>query len=108
MKTSGNAMVTERGQRAIQDLGRLIQRARKAKGITQQDLAQRARISLRTLSNLEKGAPGVALWVLVNTMEVLGLLKHIEGLRDPATDAFLGDALPKRVRRPTLPENPDF
>lgn len=108
MKSTGKAMVSDRGLRAIQHLGGLIQRARIAKAITQKDLAERARITRSTLARMEKGEAGVALWTWINVFEVLGLLKHLESLSDPLTDALVHESMPKRVRGPMTPPNPDY
>lgn len=108
MKTSGELMLTDRGRGAIKHLSELVTRARKAKTMPRHDLAARARISLGTLIAIEKGTPGVSLWAWINVLEMLGLLKHIESLRDPTTDALIGSTLPKRVRRPVKLPNPDF
>jgi len=108
MKTSGDLMITDRGLGAIKHLAELVTRARKAKAMPRHDLAARARISVGTLIAIERGAPGVSLWAWINVLEMLGLLKHIESLRDPATDALVGNAMPKRIRRPVNPPNPDF
>lgn len=37
--------------------GRWLQRQRKAAGLTQEDLAERSGLSVRTVRNLERGAP---------------------------------------------------
>lgn len=86
----------------------MVSRARKVKGFTRDDLAARALVSPQTIATLEKGGVGVSLATLVNAMEILGLLGHLEKIRDPATDAMIGDVLPARVRRPMKPTNPDF
>lgn len=58
----------------ISDLAATIQRARKAKGLTQEGLAKRAGISRPLLANLETGRLGeLGVTKLLRILHVLGL-----------------------------------
>lgn len=97
MKPTAATSITPRAGRAARQLGSRIQRARLARQLTQADLAERVRASLGSIARIEKGEPGVALWVWLNAMENLGLLPQLESLADPATDALLEASAPKRA-----------
>lgn len=99
MKRQSKQLISRRGELAAKSFASAIRTARQARGITQSDLAERARISLPTLNRLEAGHPGVALWVWINVMEVLGMLGVFANLQDPTTDALLRMAVNKPVRR---------
>lgn len=97
MKPTAATSVTPRSKRAARHLGALIQRARLARKLTRSDLAERVRVSPGSIVRVEKGEPGVALWVWLNAMENLGLLKQLEDIDDPVSTAILESALPKRA-----------
>ena len=100
MKPIAAAVISPRGQRTVQHLAGLVQRARLARNLTQADLAERARVSPGSIHRLERAEPGVALWVWLNAMEALGLLDALQALRDPATEAILTAAASKRAGGP--------
>lgn len=70
-------------------LARLVKTARKARGWSQESLAERARISPATMNRLEKGGVSVSLGTWLAVMERLGLLQKLDQLRDPVSDAIL-------------------
>mgnify|MGYP003489526625 FL=1 len=108
MKRASTHVISRRGELAAQALASAIRTARQARGISQADLAERARISLPTLSRLEGGHPGIALWAWLSVMEVLGLLGVFENLKDSTTDSLLRIAVNKPVRRRKIAPNLDF
>lgn len=108
MKRVSSHVVSHRGQLAVKGLAEAIRAARQARGLSQADLAERARISLPTLNRMERGHAGIALWAWLGAMEALGLLGAFENLRDPATDALLRAAIDKPVRRRKSPVDLDF
>jgi len=97
MKPNAATTVTPRGQRAARHLASLVQRARLSRNLTQADLAERARVSAGSIHRIERGEPGVALWIWLNAMEALGLLGSLEALRDLATEAIIDAAAPSRA-----------
>ena len=108
MKRASTHVVSRRGELAAQALASAIRTARQARGISQADLAERARVSLPTLSRLEGGHPGIALWAWLSVMEVLGLLGVFENLKDSTTDSLLRIAVNKPIRRRKIAPNLDF
>lgn len=55
------------------DLGRTIAARRKKLGVSQQELAELAGVSVRVLSSLERGKPTIRLDTLVPVLDALGL-----------------------------------
>ena len=108
MKRQSSNVISHRGQLAANALAGAIRAARQVRGFSQSDLAEHARISLPTLSRMEHGHPGTALWAWLSVMEVLGLLHVIEDLRDPATEALARATLDRPVRRRKSRTDLDF
>jgi transcriptional regulator with XRE-family HTH domain len=86
--------------RTLQDLGERVALARRARGLTQRDLAHLAGVGASSIVALEKGHPGVAVGTLARALDALGLLAEMDGLlapqRDPALTAFAA----QQLRRP--------
>lgn len=61
------------------DLGKTLARIRLSRNITQQNLAQRAGLSDRTLKRIE-GGEGASLDTLIRLMQALGLHEHLATL----------------------------
>jgi transcriptional regulator with XRE-family HTH domain len=108
MKRISSHVISRRGELAAQALASTIRTARQARGLSQADLAIRARISLPTLNRLEGGHPGIALWAWLSVMEALGLLGVFENLKDSTTDSLLRVAINKPIRRRKTSPNLDF
>lgn len=88
---------------ALKEQGTRIGIARKRRQQTQDDLAQRMNVDVRTLRRVEAGDPRVTLGAYMAALWALGLLKQLDRVAAPALDAQ-GQALslqelPKRVRR---------
>ena len=64
-----------------ESIGELIQRRRKSRKITQEDLAEIAGISARTLRDIEKGTANPELETLLKIFEVLGLGMKVEVIK---------------------------
>jgi transcriptional regulator with XRE-family HTH domain len=89
----------------LKDLGAGISVARRRRRQTQQELAERMNVNVRTLRSLEAGDPGVGLGVFACALWALGLLRKLDELSSPTAD-MLGlsrsvEELPRRVRRPS-------
>jgi transcriptional regulator with XRE-family HTH domain len=108
MKRVSTHVVSRRGEASARALAGTIRAARQARGLSQADLAERARISLPTLNRMEHGHSGTALWAWLGVMEVLGLLHVFDDLRDPATEALARASLDKPVRRRKPRADMDF
>ncbi len=92
-------------------IGANIRVARKRRGITQAEMAERMFVTRKTLSRLEQGEVSVSVGVLLSALWVLGLDRDLIGLADPAKDVVglqrERALLPKRVRKP-LADTVDF
>lgn len=91
----------------VHALGRTIRRARRARGMTQEELGERARVGRLTVMKIESGNPGVAFWAWASVMDAVGLLDAFARLDDPVAQA-LDSARGKRVRKRALAGKLDF
>lgn len=73
------------------DLGRRIVLARKARGLTRQDLAHLADVGLSTVASLEGGHHGVSVGNLLRVMKALGLQSQVDKLLQPSDDPAIVD-----------------
>jgi len=92
---------------AIASLGKAVRRSRRARAMTQEDLAERARVSRLTVLKIESGNPGVAMRAWASVMEVLGLLDAFRDLSDPVAQA-IDSAQGRRIRKRDLSKKLDF
>ena len=63
--------------RTTKDIGNLLRTARKAKNLTQAELASRAGVWQRTISNIETSASGAKLDTIFDLLAALDLEIHI-------------------------------
>ncbi|MFM7816224.1 MAG: helix-turn-helix domain-containing protein [Verrucomicrobiota bacterium] len=88
---------------ALRKLGRDLALARRKRGISTGDMAERLFVSRDTLWRLERGDPTVALGTLATAAFVLQLHERLANLAAPASDELaLGldeRRLPQRIRR---------
>lgn len=88
---------------ALCKLGRDLALARRKRGISTADMAERLFVSRDTLWRMERGDPSVAMGTLATAIFVLQLHERLAKLAAPADDAIaltLDEArLPKRIRR---------
>lgn len=88
---------------ALRKLGRDLALARRKRGISTRDMAERLFVSRDTLWRLERGDPTVALGTLVTAAFVLQLHERLANLAAPGSDDLaLGldeRRLPQRIRR---------
>lgn len=88
---------------ALRKLGRDLALARRKRGISTGDMAERLFVSRDTLWRLERGDPTVALGTFVTAAFVLQLHERLANLAAPASDELaLGldeRRLPQRIRR---------
>lgn len=75
--------------KALAELGARVARARRARGLSQRDLAKQAGIAPNTLLALERGAPGSSIGNLVLVLDALHLLGELGELLRPERDAVL-------------------
>ena len=98
---------------AVQVLGVQIARARRERGWTAEELAQRVGVSVRTVSNLEHGSPKVAIGIAFEAATLLGV--SLFGADGPELARLARQGretlalLPSRVRtRPEAAVRDDF
>ena len=60
-------------RQALSMLGKLIRVSRAERGLTAQELADRAGISRTTLSSIEKGAPGPEIGIVFEVASIVGV-----------------------------------
>lgn len=85
----------------LEELGRRLSQTRRARNITQSDMALQAGIGLSTVVALEAGKPGVGMGYFLQVLDALGLLDQVEQLLAPSRDEVMlrhaVDALPKHA-----------
>lgn len=94
-------------------LGKLIRISRTERGLTAQELAERAGISRTTLFNIEKGSPGPEIGIVFEVASIVGirLFDHDERNTLKARMTYLDEKqtlLPKSVRRSVKDVDDDF
>lgn len=108
MKTKIAPTLSSPAARTATHLGKLVRRARLARGMAQSDLAARARISAQTVMRIEAGGAAASLGAWLSVLEQLGLLKLLSQLRDSATEELMAQQARQRARTPTLRDDMDF
>jgi transcriptional regulator with XRE-family HTH domain len=90
-------------ERALRKLGRDLVLARRKRGISTSDMAERLFVSRDTLWRLERGDPTVALGTLVTATFILNLHDRLANLAAPASDELALSLderrLPQRIHR---------
>lgn len=97
---------------ALAMLGKLIRVGRAERGLTAQELADRAGISRTTLSSIEKGAPGPEIGIVFEVASLVGVRlfdydERVLQLHNARLDDKL-TLLPKSVRRKVKDIDDDF
>lgn len=91
-----------RTQQAAAEIGAHLATWRKLRGLTAQQVAERAGVARQTVSRLERGDAGVGLGVFLEVARALGILDEVVRGTDPYETAFgrarSDQALPQRVR----------
>ena len=89
-------------RRALRDIGGHVQAWRKLRGLTQNQLADRAGVDRKSLMRVERGDGAVSLEIVLRVLHGLGALDKVPAAVDPyATDVGrlrADDQLPRRVR----------
>jgi len=75
-------------QNTIEQLGASLKMARLAAGQSHEGLAARIGVSRWTVSQMEKGHPGVSLAAWIKAASLLGLLDTFNGVMAPPADPF--------------------
>jgi DNA-binding XRE family transcriptional regulator len=92
--------------RALKKLGTDLERARLRRNMSQEMLAERIGVSVKTVQRMEQGYSGMAVQHLVRAMHVFGELERLNQLLDSAQDTIglmlADEKLPRRARPPKL------
>lgn len=83
----------------LQEVGRLIAEARKRRGMSVLELANRARVDRRTVSQLEAGQPGVSIGLFFQVLSLFNLSKGIEEFLKPENDIETAAARVRKIRK---------
>lgn len=75
--------------RSLVALGERMALARRARALTQRDLAFLAGVGVSSVVALEKGHPGVAIGTLARVLDALDLLSEMDHLVEPQRDQAL-------------------
>jgi transcriptional regulator with XRE-family HTH domain len=98
-------------KRANRRLGDNLVTWRKLRGLTQAQLADRARVARASLARLEAGEGGVTLESLFRILRALGILDNLTQALDPYESDVgrlrAGEELPQRVRPQTFTRDKD-
>jgi transcriptional regulator with XRE-family HTH domain len=108
MRRKETTFATADALKAAQHLARLVKQARLARGWSQAELAERARISAPTMHRIERGAVESSLGAWLAVLERVGLLSRVLELQDPASAALLDETRAKRPRRKSPVGDLDF
>ena len=84
---------------AVRKLGADLALARRKRGISTSDMAERLFVSRDTLWRLERGDPSVAIGTLATAVFVLGLHERLADLASPARDELALSLDERRLRR---------
>ena len=104
MRTSANAKrLPFEAEDVLRTLAERVRTVRRARGLTQPDLASKAGISTNTLVTMEKGGGSVQLGYWLQVLWALDLLAGVTALvgqlgREAGDVALLEALLPERVR----------
>ncbi len=108
MRRKAAEFATPAGLSAAQHLAGLVKQARLARGWSQAELAERARLSAPTMHRIEQGSVESSLGAWLAVLERVGLLSRLTELRDPASEALLNETRAKRPRRKSSASDLDF
>ncbi|MDR1540422.1 MAG: helix-turn-helix domain-containing protein [Clostridiales bacterium] len=72
----------------LRKLGSDLNEARRRRKITKALMAERAGIAINTLTNIEKGEPGVSMAAYASVLNVLGLIENPRNIADQSVDGI--------------------
>lgn len=94
-----DAILTGDAALTLQEVGRLIAEARKRRGMSVLELANRARVDRRTVSQLEAGHAGVSIGLFFQILSLFNLAKGIEEFLKPENDIETASARIRKIRK---------
>ena len=86
----------------VERLGITFKKARLRAGQTHEELAARIGVSRWTVSQMEKGAPGVSLGAWIKVSNILGLLESWNGVMELPPDPFAEYDAARKTRQDLL------
>lgn len=92
-------LLTGEASLSLKEVGRLLSEARKRRGLSCSELAHRAGVDRRTLSQLEAGHPGVSIGLFFQVLSLLNLLRGIEESLKPENDMETAMLHVRRIRK---------
>jgi transcriptional regulator with XRE-family HTH domain len=99
--SSAKNALTYLAANSLEALGQRIDEARRLRGETAEQFANRVGVSRSTYHRLVKGDAGVAVGVMIQAISALGLLEQIDEICNPKRDdilmAQLKSKIPKRI-----------
>lgn len=91
----------------LQRMGEDISAARRARRISQAEMAEKVGVSRKTISAIEQGDPKVGFGTVIEVAWVMGLDAQLLGAfapeHDPVAQRHARMSLPSRVRQPAAP-----
>ncbi|GEM_PF-1217230 len=84
---------------SLKEVGQLISEARQRRGMSILELAGRAGVDRRTLSQLEAGAPGVSMGLFFQVLSLFKLVSGIEEFLKPENDMETAAARVRQIRK---------
>jgi len=103
MKSLGKNAVPRQMQKELRKLGEDIRHARIRRNFTKDEFSMRIGISRNTLSNIENGAPTVAIGTIARALYILNITGTVGQMADLSNDPISRDLeiakLPKRVTK---------
>lgn len=94
-----NTLLTGDATLSLKEVGRLITEARKRRGMSILDLANRASVDRRTVSQLEAGHPGVSIGLFFQILSLFNLVKGIEEFLKPENDIETAATKVRQIRK---------
>lgn len=85
-KTLGKEGLPLSLRQKMAQVGQQIKLARKRRGLSMQEMADRMFVTRKTLNRLESGEPGVSVGILAAALLTLGLEDDLDHLARPETD----------------------
>lgn len=98
MRKKGKNTLTGDALLSLKEVGLLIAQARILRKMSVVELAERAGVDRRTISQLEAGHPGVSWGVFFQTLSLLNLLRGIEEVLRPENDIEMAASLIRQAR----------
>ncbi len=88
---------------SLKEVGRLVSEARKRRGMSVLELANRAHVDRRTVAQLESGHPGVSMGLFFQILSLFNLAKGVEEFLKPENDIETAATRVRKIRKRQKP-----